>query len=64
MSIHIHPWLLPAPLRAINLLLHVDGLTEEAVDVFEIQTAVCHALHGTVKTSTSMQALTGKAKVK
>lgn len=44
-------------MRGVNLFLHADGLTEEAVDIFEIHAAVRHALHGTVKTSRSMKAL-------
>lgn len=49
--------LLPASLRVANLFLHANGLTEEAVNVFEIHAAVRHALHGTAKTSRSMKVL-------
>lgn len=42
--------LLPASLRVTNLFLHADSLMKEAINVFETQNAVCHALHGTAKT--------------
>lgn len=58
LSERVHCCLLPASLRVANLFLHADGLTEEAVNVFEIHAAVCHALHGTAKTNRSMKVLT------
>ncbi len=50
LSLLSHCCLLPASLRAANLFLHADGLTQEAVDVFEVHAAVCHALHRAAKT--------------
>lgn len=60
----VHCCLLPASLRAANLFLHADSLTEKAVNVFEIQAAVRHALHSTAKTNMSMKGLTVTAAVR
>lgn len=46
---------LPASLRAADLLLHADGLSQEAVNIFEIHAAVGHASYGTVETTTKDQ---------
>lgn len=50
--------LLPASLRVAYLFLHADGLTEEAVNVFEVHAAVRHALHSTAETNRSIKTLT------
>lgn len=38
---------LPAALRGVQLLLHGDGVFEQAVDALEVHTAVSHVLDGT-----------------
>lgn len=50
---HVRCCLLPAALRVADLFLHADSLTEEAVNIFEIQAAVRHALHSTAKKQTT-----------
>lgn len=50
LSKRVHCCLLPASLRAVDLFLQADALTEEAVNVFKIHAAVRHALHSAAQT--------------
>lgn len=42
-------WPLPAALGIVYLIFHSDGLTEQSLYTFEVETAVAHAFNGTVE---------------